>query len=144
MIVAVSLHAANVDDRETLRQMILQGAPWAPGTKLYADAGYVGKELQEFCEKYGIRLVAATKRKRNGEPSHTLSAFDKVQLKCRPRIEHINATLKNFRGIATKNVKDPQNYKSLVMLGVICISVVNYYRAKGKPKIHFNLRFKAV
>ena len=98
---------------------------WVEGMTIYNDAGYFGSDFREFCEEHGVRLICATKKNRNGTLSHVLSPIDRNKLKCRVRVEHVNSSLKQFRGIATKNVREINIYKTFLMLGVTCVSMVN-------------------
>ena len=131
--------AGNIDDRATLSQMIRSMSTGSPDNPIIilADAGYVGKQITADCLDHKIRLIAAPKRLVNGKPSHILNTIDKFILKSnRPRIEHVNQQLKNFRAIAHKYVRKISLYCSMLSLAILICSISYYSRKSPKKKLN--------
>lgn len=121
-IIAVKLTSANTDDRQPVVDLMCD----AFGT-LYADKGYISKELTAKLEGMGIRLV--TKTRRNMKPVEH-SAFDKAVLKHRSLIETVFDEMKNLCQIEHTRHRSVANFIVNLVAGLVA-----YCLMPNKPKL---------
>ena len=79
--------AANVDDRKPVPQMCQEIFG-----KVFADKGYINKDLREILQKNGVTLIYKARKNMKLEP---LSDVDAAQLKKRMLIESVYKELKS-------------------------------------------------
>lgn len=117
----VVIKPANTSENNCLRVMIQDTSPDV--VTLLGDAGFVGRSIAEESLKSNYRLVAKPRKTRNGQMTHQLSCQDRQAIeRVRPKVEHLNARLRRFRGIHVKTVKRLSTYISLIYFGLILIS----------------------
>ena len=107
---------ANVDDREPLRNKSfvnnLKG-------KLYADKGYVSKDLTELLFSDGLHLIANI---RNNMKNVLMEMKDKIMLRKRSVIETVNDELKNMCQIEHSRHRSFGNFITNMISGLIAYS----------------------
>ena len=102
---------------------------------IYADKGYIGEEINRKCQIKGYNLVTPPKKLRNSKYSHYVDPYQSIILKrIRPRIEHVNSYLKNFRGFACKYDRKISSYHSLVTLASLLVSIKSYLNQLSKSR----------
>lgn len=110
------LTQANVDDREPLRNHNFHKRIFG---KIYADKGYIGKDLFEQLFVDGVHLV--TKIRKNMKNSLMLLK-DKIMLRKRVLIETVNDELKNQCQIEHTRHRSFDNFISNLLSGLIAYS----------------------
>ena len=87
---------------------------------LYADKGYVSNKLkQDLLINKNIKLIYPYKR--NQQLKNTMD--EKIGLRNRMRIEHLNNKIKQNKSINTRYVKNLLNFKSLLYIGCLKIGI---------------------
>ena len=121
----VALTAGNTDDRRPLRKFAtgLHG-------KLYADKGYISKDLREALRKQGINLVY--KVRKNMDPLE-LSVSDEVLLKKRMLIESVIKVLKTQTQLEHTRHRSFKNFQVNVVSALIA-----YQLFEKKPSLNFS------
>lgn len=107
---------ANVDDRFPLKNKSFIQKIFG---KIYADKGYIGKELMENLFNDGIHLITSVK---NNMKNSVISLFDKVMLRKRSVIETVNDELKNICQIEHSRHRSFANFVSNLIAGLIAYS----------------------
>jgi transposase len=120
--VAVKITPGNVDDRKPVLDMMKRMFG-----KLYADKGYISKELAQKLRESGVELV--TKIKRNMKEVKR-SDFDKAILKQRSLIETIFDELKNLCQIEHTRHRSITNCMVNLMAGLVA-----YCLMPNKPSL---------
>ena len=92
--------------------------------KCLCDAGYVGRQLANDCQKENISLVVKQKKVgKNGCLSHQLNHHDQIVLdKYRNRIELLNGNIRRFRGLMMKWVTNISTYQCFLYVSLLCIT----------------------
>ena len=124
-ILDVELTAGNTDDRRPLTKFAegLQGS-------LYADKGYISKDLREMLRGQGVNLVY--KVRKNMDPLE-VSVCDEVQLKKRMLIESVIKILK------TQTQVEHTRHRSYVNFQVNVVSaLIAYQILENKPSLNFS------
>jgi len=106
----------NVDDRYPLKNKSFHDNIFG---KLFADKGYIGKDLFENLFIDGIHLI--TKIKKNMKNS-LMHIHDKILLKKRAIIECVNDELKNICQIEHTRHRSMNNFLSNLISGLIAYS----------------------
>lgn len=123
-LLAFCFTPANIDDRHPLLK--LAEGLWG---HLYADKGYISKDLRETLRHHGIDLVY--KVRKNMQPQD-LSSVDEVLLKKRTIIESVIKELK------TQTQLEHSRHRSLVNFQVNAISaLIAYTHLAKKPTLNF-------
>ena len=81
---------ANIDDRKPLKNKRFLDKIFG---KLYADKGYIGKDLTQLLFADGVHLVTQIK---NNMKNSLMTMSDKILLRKRAVIETVNDELKNI------------------------------------------------
>ena len=118
---------ANVDDRSPLKNERFIDRIFG---KLYADKGYIGKELSELLFVDGIQLV--TQLKKNMKNS-LMTIQDKILLRKRSVIETVNDELKNICQIEHSRHRSFGNFLTNMIAGIIAYSFL-----PKKPSINID------
>ena len=124
-ILDVALTPGNIDDRKPLRKFAerLHGS-------LYADRGYISKDLREALGAQGVNLVY--KVRKNMKPLD-LSVSDEVLLKKRMLIESV------IRELKTQMQVEHTRHRSFVNFQVNVFSaLIAYQLLENKPSLNFS------
>lgn len=121
---------ANVDDRTPLKNHSIIKRIFG---KLYADKGYVSKQLTEILFDQGIHLVTGI---RSNMKNHIMTLKDKILLRKRSVIETINDELKNICQIEHSRHRSFTNFTSNLLAAIIAYSFL-----PKKPAINFDYHF---
>ena len=113
-IVSLKLTTANVDDRKPVRKL----AENIFG-KLYADKGYIGKELAGDLFDKGVELITTIKK--NMKKKY-ISLYDRMMLKKRFIIETVNDQLKNISSIEHTRHRSMHGFMLNLLAGLIAYS----------------------
>jgi len=97
--------------------------------KLYADRGYISKDLFETLWSQGTQLVTGIKKNMK---NRLLPLWDKLMLRKRNLIETINDQLKNSNQIEHTRHRSPKNFLANLLAGLIA-----YQLQPKKPRLHF-------
>ena len=119
----IALTPGNTDDRKPLRKFAekLHGS-------LYADRGYISKDLREELQKQGVNLVY--KVRKNMKPLD-LSVSDEVLLRKRMLIESV------IRELKTQTQVEHTRHRSFVNFQVNVISaLIAYQLLENKPSLN--------
>ncbi len=117
---------ANVDDRAPLKQENFLAKIFG---KLYADKGYVSKELTALLFDQGLHLVTGI---RNNMKNILMSMRDKILLRKRSVIETINDQLKNICQAEHSRHRSFGNF-----ITNLVASLIAYSFQEKKPSIKF-------
>ncbi len=117
---------ANVDDREPLKTENFLKKLFG---SLYADKGYISKELTAMLFDQGLHLVTGI---RNNMKNVLMTMRDKVLLRKRSVIETINDQLKNISQIEHSRHRSFANFITNIIAGMIAYSF-----QETKPSIKF-------
>jgi len=99
--------------------------------KLFADRGYISKDLFAKLWEQGVHLVTGIKRNMK---NRLLPLIDKLMLRGRTIIETINDQLKNQEQIEHSRHRSPLNFGSNLLSGLIA-----YQLQPKKPELHFSM-----
>jgi hypothetical protein len=97
--------------------------------KLYADRGYISKDLFETLWQQGTQLVTGIKKNMK---NRLLPLWDKLMLRKRNLIETINDQLKNSNQIEHTRHRSSRNFLTNLLSGLIA-----YQLQPKKPCLHF-------
>lgn len=98
--------------------------------KLYADRGYISKDLFEALWEQGTHLITGIKKNMK---NRLLPLWDKLVLRKRNLIETINDQLKNSNQIEHTRHRSPTNFLANLLAGLIA-----YQLQPKKPSLHFS------
>ncbi|QTD36220.1 IS982 family transposase [Polaribacter batillariae] len=107
---------ANVDDRTPLKKKSFLDKIYG---KLYADKGYVGKDLMQLLFADGLHLITHIK---NNMKNSLMTMSDKILLRKRSVIETVNDELKNICQIEHSRHRSFTNFLSNIIAGLIAYS----------------------
>lgn len=126
-LLQAKLTPGNKDDRQALKGMTssLFG-------KLFADRGYIGEWLKDWCRTQNIELI--TKVRKNMKPV-THSDFDQAVLKGRSVIETVFDELKNMCQIEHSRHRSVFNFTTNLIAGLVA-----YCLFPNKPSLHIQHR----
>lgn len=125
-ILNFTITQASEDDREPLKQERFLDRIFG---KLFADKGYVGKELAKLLFVDGVQLITHI---RNNMKNCLMTISDKILLRKRSVIETVNDELKNICQIEHSRHRSFGNFLSNIITGLIAYSFL-----PKKPKINF-------
>jgi hypothetical protein len=117
---------ANVDDRTPLKTDNFLKKLFG---KLYADKGYISKELTSLLFEQGLHLVTGLKRNMKNS---LMTMKDKILLRKRSVIETINDQLKNIAQVEHSRHRSFGNFITNLVAGLIAYSF-----QEKKPSIKF-------
>lgn len=116
----------NIDDREPLKDPNFLKNIFG---KLFADKGYISKELFKTLFVDGIKLITGL---RNNMKNQLMSLSDKIMLRKRSIIETINDELKNICQIEHSRHRSFANFLSNMISGLLAYSFL-----PKKPRIKY-------
>jgi hypothetical protein len=125
-ILNFTITQASEDDREPLKQERFLDKIFG---KLFADKGYVGKELAKLLFVDGVQLITHI---RNNMKNCLMTISDKILLRKRSVIETVNDELKNICQIEHSRHRSFGNFLGNIIAGLIAYSFL-----PKKPKINF-------
>jgi len=117
---------ANVDDREPLKSESFLNRIFG---SLYADKGYLSKELAAMLFDRGLHLVTGI---RNNMKNVLMTMKDKILIRKRSVIETINDQLKNISQVEHSRHRSFANFLTNLIAGLIAYSF-----QEAKPSIKF-------
>ena len=124
-ILSFVITQGNVDDREPLNSESFIKAVFG---KLYADRGYISKELRDILFVDGIHLVT---KLRNNMKGGEIPLQDKINLRKRAVIESVNDELKNICQIEHTRHRSFTNFITNLIAGLLAYSFL-----PKKPSIY--------
>lgn len=122
-LLAFRLTPGNVDDRGPIKDGMLDEA-WG---KVFADKGYLGKELFAWLMDKGVKLVTPL---RKNMKNAMMDISEKLLLRKRALIETVNDHLKNVCQIEHSRHRSPANFLAHLMAGLAA-----YCMLPSKPGI---------
>ena len=125
-ILNFTITQANVDDRTPLKSERFLDKIYG---KLYADKGYIGKDLMQLLFADGLHLITHI---RNNMKNSLMTMSDKILLRKRSVIETVNDELKNICQIEHSRHRSFSNFLANIVAGLIAYS----FLAK-KPSIKY-------
>ena len=125
-ILNFTITPANVDDRTPLKKKRFLDKIYG---KLYADKGYIGKDLVQLLFVDGLHLVTHIK---NNMKNSLMTMSDKILLRKRSIIETVNDELKNICQIEHSRHRSFTNFLSNIVAGLIAYSFL-----PKKPSIKY-------
>lgn len=125
-ILSFTITQASEDDRTPLKQERFLDKIFG---KLFADKGYVGKELAKLLFVDGVQLITHI---RNNMKNCLMTISDKILLRKRSVIETVNDELKNICQIEHSRHRSFGNFLSNLISGLIAYSFL-----PKKPSIKF-------
>jgi len=125
-ILNFTITQANVDDRTPLKNKSFLDKIYG---KLYADKGYVGKDLMQLLFEDGLHLITHIK---NNMKNALMTMSDKILLRKRSIIETVNDELKNICQIEHSRHRSFTNFLSNIIAGLIAYSFM-----PKKPSIKY-------
>lgn len=125
-ILNFTITQANVDDRTPLKKKSFLDKIYG---KLYADKGYVGKDLMQLLFADGLHLITHIK---NNMKNVLMTMSDKILLRKRSVIETVNDELKNICQIEHSRHRSFTNFLSNIVAGLIAYSFL-----PKKPSIKY-------
>ena len=128
-ILNFTITQASTDDREPLKNQSFIKKLFG---KLYADKGYIGKELMLNLFNDGIHLITHIK---NNMKNSLMTMRDKILLRKRSVIETVNDELKNMCQIEHSRHRSIGNFLTNLISGLIA-----YYFFPKKPSIKFEVQ----
>jgi hypothetical protein len=125
-LLACRLTAANVDDRQPVRQLVkaLRG-------QVFGDRGYISHALFADLFAQGVQLIT---KLRKDMKNKLLPLMDKLLLRNRSLIETVNDQLKNISQIEHSRHRSVTNFLVNLLAGLIAYT----YQAK-KPSLHIRM-----
>jgi len=117
---------ANVDDRVPLKNKRFLDKIYG---KLYADKGYISKDLMQLLFADGLHLITHI---RNNMKNSLMTMSDKILLRKRSVIETVNDELKNICQIEHSRHRSFTNFLSNIVAGLIAYSFLS-----KKPSIKY-------
>jgi len=115
-ILNFTITQANVDDRTPLKKKSFLAKIYG---KLYADKGYIGKDLMQLLFADGLHLITHIK---NNMKNSLMTMSDKILLRKRSIIETVNDELKNICQIEHSRHRSFTNFLSNIVAGLIAYS----------------------
>jgi hypothetical protein len=115
-ILNFTITQANVDDRTPLKKKSFLDKIYG---KLYADKGYIGKDLMQLLFVDGLHLITHIK---NNMKNSLMTMSDKILLRKRSIIETVNDELKNICQIEHSRHRSFTNFLSNIVAGLIAYS----------------------
>jgi len=125
-ILNFTITQANVDDRTPLKKKSFLDKIYG---KLYADKGYLGKDLMQLLFADGLHLITHIK---NNMKNSLMTMSDKILLRKRSVIETVNDELKNICQIEHSRHRSFTNFLSNIVAGLIAYSFL-----PKKPSIKY-------
>lgn len=125
-ILNFTITQANVDDRNPLKKKSFLDKIYG---KLYADKGYIGKDLMQLLFADGLHLITHIK---NNMKNSLMTMSDKILLRKRSVIETVNDELKNICQIEHSRHRSFTNFLSNIVAGLIAYSFL-----PKKPSIKY-------
>lgn len=125
-ILNFTITPANVDDRTPLKKKSFLNKIYG---KLYADKGYVGKDLMQLLFADGLHLITHIK---NNMKNSLMKMSDKILLRKRSIIETVNDELKNICQIEHSRHRSFSNFLVNMVAGLIAYSFL-----PKKPSIKY-------
>ncbi len=125
-ILTFTITQANVDDRTPLKKKSFLAKIYG---KLFADKGYIGKELMQTLFVDGVHLITHIK---NNMKNSLMTMSDKILLRKRSIIETINDELKNICQIEHSRHRSFGNFITNIIAGLIAYSFL-----PKKPSIKY-------
>lgn len=125
-ILNFTITQANVDDRQPLKQERFLDKIYG---KLFADKGYIGKNLMEMLFIDGVQLITSIK---NNMKNSLMTMNDKILLRKRSVIETVNDELKNICQIEHSRHRSFGNFLVNIITGLIAYSFL-----PKKPSIKY-------
>ena len=126
-ILNFTITQANVDDRQPLKQERFLDRIYG---KLFADKGYIGKELMQMLFVDGVHLITSV---RNTMKNSLMTMSDKILLRKRSVIETVNDELKNICQIEHSRHRSFGNFLVNMISGLIAYSFL-----PKKPSIRYH------
>jgi hypothetical protein len=126
-ILSFTITQANVDDREPLRS---EGFLKGIFGKLFADKGYISKEIADILFVDGIHLITQL---RNNMKNSLMTISDKILLRKRSVIETVNDELKNMCQVEHSRHRSFGNFITNLISGLIAYSFF-----QKKPSIKYS------
>jgi transposase len=121
-LICLKLTPGNVDDRQPIPELC-QGL----FGQLFADKGYLGKELTETLAKQGIQLITPLRKNMKPVPR---TDFEKALLRRRALIETVFDELKNLCQIEHTRHRSVANFVVNLMAGIVA-----YCLCENKPTL---------
>ena len=115
-ILNFTITQANVDDRTPLKRKRFLDKIYG---KLYADKGYIGKDLMQLLFTDGLHLITHIK---NNMKNSLMTISDKILLRKQSIIETVNDELKNICQIEHSRHRSFTNFLSNIVAGLIAYS----------------------
>jgi len=125
-ILNFTITQANIDDRTPLKKKSFLDKIYG---KLYADKGYIGKDLMQLLFADGLHLITHIK---NNMKNSLMTMGDKILLRKRSIIETVNDELKNICQIEHSRHRSFTNFLSNLVAGLIAYSFL-----PKKPSIKY-------
>ena len=125
-ILNFTITQANIDDRTPLKKKSFLDKIYG---KLYADKGYIGKDLMQLLFADGLHLITHIK---NNMKNSLMTMSDKILLRKRSVIETVNDELKNICQIEHSRHRSFTNFLSNIVAGLIAYSFL-----PKKPSIKY-------
>lgn len=125
-ILNFTITQANVDDRTPLKKERFLDKIYG---KLFADKGYIGKELMQMLFVDGVHLITSIK---NNMKNALMTMSDKILLRKRSVIETVNDELKNICQVEHSRHRSFGNFLSNIIAGLIAYSFL-----PKKPSIKY-------
>ncbi len=125
-ILNFTITQANVDDRTPLKKKSFLDKIYG---KLYADKGYIGKDLMQLLFADGLHLITHIK---DNMKNSLMTISDKILLRKRSIIETVNDELKNICQIEHSRHRSFTNFLSNIVAGLIAYSFL-----PKKPSIKY-------
>ncbi|MCK5639136.1 MAG: IS982 family transposase [Flavobacteriaceae bacterium] len=125
-ILNFTITQANVDDRTPLKKKSFLDKIYG---KLFADKGYIGKELMQTLFIDGVHLITNIK---NNMKNSLMTLNDKILLRKRSIIETVNDELKNICQIEHSRHRSFVNFLTNIIAGLIAYSFL-----PKKPSIKY-------
>ena len=125
-LLSFAITQANVDDRDPLKN---EGFLKAVFGKLFADKGYISKELHKLLFVDGIELITNLK---NNMKNSLMLMSDKILLRKRSVIETVKDELKNICQVEHSRHRSVANFMTNLIAGIIA-----YHFLPKKPSIKF-------
>jgi hypothetical protein len=126
-ILNFTITQANVDDREPLKQERFLDKIYG---KLFADKGYIGKELMQMLFVDGLHLITSI---RSNMKNSLMTMSDKILLRKHSVIETVNDELKNICQIEHSRHRSFGNFLVNLLAGLIAYSFL-----PKKPSIKYD------
>jgi len=125
-ILGLCLSPGNVDDRKPSLKLCkkLSG-------KLFADKGYISKDLSQSLWDQGLQLITSLKKNMKNK---LMPLWDKLMLRKRFLIETVFDQLKNVFQIEHSRHRSPSNFFAHLLAAVAA-----YTLKHNKPKINWNI-----